>query len=178
MSTQLQRIQKIFRVFYALARAAKILCIVGASVCAVSALCVLTEAQGGQVFGLFGEPVRLFSGAADRKQAVVELAAAAIQLIADAILFALAQSYLKAERADGTPFTEQGAGRLKALGIHCIWIPLVAIVIAEVIAVSQGLPDAGEIGNSSEVITGIILILASGIFRYGAELEQKVRAPE
>lgn len=178
MSTQLQRIQKTFHVFYVLARAAKILCIVGASICAVSAFCILTELQGGHVFGLFGEPIDLFERVADLKQAGIELIAAAIQLTADAVLFALAQSYLKAEQADGTPFTEQGASRLKALGIRCIWIPIVAIVIAEVIAVSQGLSDAGEIGNHSEVITGIVLILVSMIFRYGAELEQKPKIAE
>lgn len=178
MSTQLQRIQKTFRVFYTLTRAAKILCIVGTSICAVSALCILTESQGGQIFSLFGEPINFFERVADLKQAGLELLAATIQLTADAILFGFAQSYLKAEQADGTPFTAQGATRLKSLGIRCIWIPLVAIVIAEVITVSQGVSDAGEIGNHSEVITGIVLILTSGIFRYGAELEQKPQIAE
>lgn len=178
MSTQLQAIQKTFRVFDTLVRIAKTLCIVGASLCAVGALCITVASRGGQVFGLFGEPINVFAGMTDPTRMNAELWAAFIQLVAKAILLALAQNYLKSEQADGTPFTQQGADRLKLLGIRCIWISLVAAILAAVVAALQGAADAGAIGNSTEVITGIVLILTSMIFRYGAELEQKTTVPE
>lgn len=174
-STQLQRIQKAFQVFYTLARAAKVLCIVGASFCAVGVLCMTVARCGGQVFGLFGEPVDMFAGMTDPIRMNAELWAAFIWLMAKAILLALAESYFKMEQADGTPFTEQGADWLKLLGIRCIWISIAAAVLAGVTAALQGAADAGMIGNRTEVITGVVLILASMIFRCGAELEQEKR---
>ena len=48
----------------------------------------------------------------------------------------------------------------------------------QAVAALQGAADAGAIGNSTEVITGIVLILASMIFRYGAQLEQKPQIAE
>ena len=178
MSMQLQRIQKTFRVFYTLTRIAKTLCIVGASFCAAGAACAATMLHGGQVFGLFGEPLEVFTGAVDLKQMYVVLSAVCVQLIGKAILLAFAQSYLKAEQEDGTPFTEQGADRLKLLGIRCIWISIAAVAAAVLIVTLLGAKDGGTIGNRTEVITGIVLILASMIFRYGAELERKPRITE
>lgn len=162
MSTQLQSIQKIVRVFGILVRVAKILCIVGASLCAVGALFITVASQGGQAFG---QPLGITSA---------EMWAAFIQLVSKAILLGLAEIYFRSEQADGTPFTEQGADRLKQLGIRCIWISIVATVLASVVAV-LGAANSGVVGNGTDVITGIVLILISMIFRYGAELEQKLQ---
>ena len=174
----LQRIQKTFQVFYTLVRIAKTLCIVGAVFCAVGALCITVASRGGQVFGLFGEPINVFAGTPDPIRMNAELWAAFIQLVAKAILLALAESYFKMEQADGTPFTEQGADRLKILGIRCIWISIVAVVLVVVIGTLLGATDAGTIGNSTEVITGIVLLLVSMVFRYGAQLEPKPQSAE
>lgn len=170
-SDQLKNVQTMFHVLYTLVRVAKTLCIVGASLCAVSVLCMIVTNHGGRVFGLFGEPVDLLAGVPDGKAAGAELSAACIQLSARAVLLALAQSYLKSEQADGTPFTEQGADRLKLLGIYFIWISIVAAVLAAVAVVLLGAAGAGTMGNRTEVVTGIVLILTSVVFRYGAELE-------
>lgn len=169
----LQTIQKTFRVFQILAKVAKILCIVGAALCAVGALCAVTARSGGRVFSLFGSPLWFFSEDTDLMQACAEMLAAAVMLTANAVLLAFAGSYLKSELADGTPFTESGAEQLKQLGIRCIYIPIIAVVIAAVIAVSQGVQGIDGIGNLPGIVAGVILILASLIFRYGAELEQK-----
>lgn len=175
MSTQLQSIQKTFRVFYTLICVAKTLCIVGVSLCAVGVLCITVASRGEQVFGLLGEPINIFAGMTDPIRMNAELWAAFIQLMEKTILLALAENYFKMEQADGTPFTEQGADRLKRLGIRCIWISVVAAILAAAVATLQGAADAGAIGNSTEVIVGIALILTSMVFRYGAELEQKTQ---
>ena len=71
---------------------------------------------------------------------------------------------------------ETGANLLRKLGIRCIWMPIVAVVIASVITVCLGAERSGDISNFSSLVTGVVLILASLIFRYGAELEQRDRA--
>ena len=49
--------QKIFGIFQILSKIAFIFSIVGASICAVGALCYAAWNNGGQVFSLFGEPI-------------------------------------------------------------------------------------------------------------------------
>ena len=93
-----------------------------------------------------------------------------VVLIANAVLLGLAGYYFKTEQADGTPFTADGAKRVKRLGIHCIWLPIVATVIATVILTCFGADGSVELTNLPGIATGIVLILASLIFRYGAEL--------
>ena len=178
MNTQLQTIQKTFHIFYALTRIAATLCIVGASLCAAGALCITVASRGGQVFGLLGEPIDMFAGMTDPVRMNATLWAACISLVAKAILLVLAQNYLRSEQADGTPFTEQGADRLRTLGIRCIWISVAAAVLAAVVAALQGAADAAAVGNSTEVVTGIVLLLISMIFRYGAQLEQPPQTAE
>ena len=168
-----QSVQKMFRVLQVLAKIAKILCIVGASLCAAGALCAAAWRSGGQVLMLFGEPLWSFAYGADPLQVCAELLAAAIMLTAGAVLLALAGRYLKAELADGTPFTERGAEQLKKLGIRCICIPVTAIAVAASAAALLGVQGIDIISDLPGVITGIVLILISLIFRYGAELEGK-----
>ena len=170
----LKSIQKTFRIFLRLTHAAKILCIVGAVLSGVGALCLITSYYGGHVFDLFGKPVMIFHHDTNWKQQGVELLAASIRMIANCVLLAFAQDYLETEQSDGTPFSMAGAEKLKNLGIRCIWIPIVAIVVVVTVAVWLGEESIGEVGNAFSITTGIALILASIIFRYGAELEQKL----
>lgn len=169
---QLQRIQKTFRVFQILTKIAYVFSIVGAAICAVGALCAFSWYSGGQVFSLFGEPVTIFSSDRAMNEMLAVLLADFVMVTAEAILLSFAGRYLKAEQADGTPFTVTGAEQLKKLGIRCIWLPIVAMVVASVISVSFGVEDIDAVSNLPSVATGIVLILASMIFRYGAALEE------
>lgn len=169
----LQTIQKTFNVFRVIVKVAFILCIIGAAVFAVGALCALTQHFGGTVFSLLGEPLKLFDENADLLQKYTELLSAAITLTADAILLGFTHGYLKAESSDGTPFTESGAKKLKKLGIRFIYIPITAIVVSQAIAILQGVKNIGVTDNLWSIITGIVLIIVSIIFRYGSELEKR-----
>lgn len=64
---------------------------------------------------------------------------------------------------------------LKKLGIRCIWLPIVAVVVVSVIGVCCNAEDVGGYSNLPSIATGIVLILASMIFRYGATLEEKAK---
>lgn len=59
----LQTIQKTFRVFQILAKIAFVFSIVGASICAVGALCAITWYNGGTVFTLLASQYRFLPAA-------------------------------------------------------------------------------------------------------------------
>lgn len=176
----LQTIQKTFRVFQILTKIAMIFSIVGAVICAVGVLCSMTWYlyTGGQVFSLFGEPITFYVGGEDMNQTVAVLFSDLIYLTVEAVLLAFACRYFKIEQAEGTPFTENGANLLKKLGIRCIYMPIVAIVLVSIIMICLGVDRSGDVSNLPSVVTGIILILASLIFRYGSELEERNRNHE
>ena len=169
---QLQMIQKTFHVFEILTKIAYVFSIVGAVFCAVGALCAFSYGSGGQVFSLFGEPITIFSTTKSMSETMAILLADFVMITAEAILLSFAYRYLKAEQAEGTPFTVTGAEQLKKLGIRCIWLPIVSMVVASVIGVSFGVEDLNIGSNLPSLATGIVLILASMIFRYGAALEE------
>ena len=133
---QLETIQKTFRVFQILTKIAFVFSIIGAVTCAVGALCATVWYTGGQVFSLFGEPVTIFSSGRGMNEMLAVLLSDMVMLSVEAILLSFAGKYLKTEQAEGTPFTETGAEQLKMLGIRCIWLPIVAMVVASVIGVS------------------------------------------
>ena len=172
----LQTVRKTFRVFQILTKIAFVFSIAGAFICAVGALCAAVWYNGGQVFSLFGEPVTIFSSGEGLDQALAALLSDLILLATDAVLLGFAGRYFKIEQAEGTPFTENGANLIRKLGIRCIWMPIVAVVIASVITVCLGVESSGDISNLPGLVTGIVLILASLIFRYGAELEEQNRS--
>lgn len=174
----LQTIQNTFRVFQILTKIAFIFSVVGASICALGAACAMTWFNGGHVFSLFGQPIPAFAEGVDLQRAYAVLLSDMVYLTTDAILLGFAGQYFKVEQAESTPFTESGANRIRKLGIRCIWMPIVAVVIASVITVCLGVERGGDVSNLPSVVTGIVLILASLIFRYGAELEGKMAVPK
>ena len=96
-------------------------------------------------------------------------------LMDGATLLAFALHYFRTEQADGTPFTKRGADEIRRLGIRTIVLPLVAAILAATVHGVFHLPaNAGSDWNNAYSLTmGIALILASLVFRYGAELEEK-----
>ena len=172
---QLQTIQKTLHIFEILTKIAYIFSIVGAVFCAVGALCALCYLSGGQVFSLFGEPITIFSTTRTMSETLAIMLADFVMITVEAILLSFALRYLKAEQAAGTPFTEAGADMLKKLGIRCIWMPIVAMVLASVIGVCYNVENIGSDSNLPSLATGVVLIIASMIFRYGAALEEKCR---
>ena len=93
--------------------------------------------------------------------------------LSDGVLLAFALRYFSREQADGTPFTQSGAEQIKRLGIRTIVLPLIAAILAAVFSELFGLTQAAadDWSNLASMSMGIVLILASLIFRYGAELE-------
>ena len=172
----LQTIQKTFRVFQILAKIAFVFSIVGAALCAVGALCSVAGLTGGNNLILFGEPISSHIGSGEINYALAALLSDMVILIGDAILLGFTGRYLALEQAEGTPFSENGANSIRRLGIRYIYIPIVSAVIASAIILTFDVGYKRDISNLPELTGGIVLIIASIIFRYGAELEQKSNA--
>ena len=171
----LQTVQKTFRVFQILAKIAFIFSIVGAAFCAVGALCPVAGLTGGSGLTVFGQPV-MSLGSSSVNYVLAALLSDMVILISDAILLGFTGRYLALEQAEGTPFTENGANTIRRLGIRYIYIPIVTAVIASAIILTFDVEYNSDISNLPELTTGIVLIITSLIFRYGAELEQKSSA--
>ena len=171
----LQTIQKTFRIFQILTKIAMILCFVCAGLAALGMLCAFVWYGGGRVIGADQDVLYALTKTGGLMEMAAVLLADAIAALVDGTLLAFAYRYLKAEQADGTPFTRSGAQEILRLGIRTIVLPLVAAIVIAVLCAAFDLPTnaAGDWGNLPSVATGITLILASLIFRYGAELEEK-----
>lgn len=90
--------------------------------------------------------------------------------------------YFKFELSEGTPFTFEGAKKLKKVGILAIVLPIVVEIVAAVIAVfllanvPEALPatesTSTEITYASSLGTGVMMLIFSLIFKHGAELNE------
>lgn len=86
------------------------------------------------------------------------------------LLLWFAHSYLTHELADGIPFTDSGATELRRLGVLTIVLPLVGLIVRAIPYAAFDVSVPGGSDNASSVILGVVLIIASVVFRYGAEL--------
>ena len=170
----LQIIQKTFRVFQILTKIAMILSFVWAGLAALGLLCGIVWYRGGTVIGADQTLMYALTNTGGLTELTGVLLSDVIFALTDGVLLALAGRYWKAEQADGSPFTKRGAGQIQRLGIRTIVFPLVAAILAAIVSAIFELPlnAGGDWGNLTSISMGIVLILASLVFRYGAELEE------
>ena len=173
----LQTIQKTFGVFKTLTKIGMILSFVWAGLSALGLAFGVIWYNGGSVVGLDQALMLQLTATGGLNEMIAVLVVDTVFALTDGILLAFALRYFKAELADGTPFTKRGADEILHLGIRSIVLPLVASILAAVVCqLFEQLQSAGrDWGNLSSLCTGIALILASIIFRYGAELEEQVK---
>lgn len=169
----LESIQKTYQVFRTLARIAMILSFVWAGITLAGLLCGIAWRTGGHVYGISMENALKLTQTAGLGQMIGTLLADFVFALTDGLLFSFAYRYFKQELADGTPFTTQGADRVKSLGIKTIVMPLVAAILSAVIFECFGLAHPGDRGNGTAVVLGIALILFSLVLRHGAELREE-----
>ena len=116
----LQTVQKTFRVFQILTQIAMILCFVWAGLAALGMLCGAVWYHGGVVVGASQELLYRLTETGGLAEMTGVLLTETIFALTDGILLAFAYRYLKAEQADGTPFTLRGADQVLHLGIRNI----------------------------------------------------------
>lgn len=106
------------------------------------------------------------------------LAAGIVTCICDAVIAKFAKNYFANELADGTPFTLRGAAEMRRLGIICIAVSIGGAIVAEIVrsVIASILPavDTLELGSGSTVGIGIVFIVMSVIFTYGAQIKSQL----
>ena len=169
----LQTIQRIFRVLQVLTKIAMILSFIWAGLAALGLLCGVVWYSGGNVVGVNRELLYSLTVTGGLTEMIGTLLTDTIWALTDGVLLIFALRYFQAEQADGTPFTKHGAEQMKHLGIRTMVLPLVAAILVAIVRELFGLlQNAGaDWSNLNSLTMGIVLILASLIFRYGAELE-------
>ena len=171
----LTTIQKTFKVFMTLSRIAMILSFVWAGFAALGLLCGIVWYTGGTVIGAEQHMLLSLTSTEGLGQMLAVLSSDLLFALVDGKLMLLAYRYFRQEQADGTPFTHGGADQIKRLGIFTIVFPLIAIILSAVFYELQGISHTPDWSNQTSVYMGIVLILASLVFHYGAELEGKER---
>lgn len=170
MTNSLTAIQKCVRVFRVLVRVGLILSIAGA-VFGLAALMLWIRWNTAPATGIpqLDQVMQLI----DRGSYYHTLST----LIADVVgcafggaLLWLFHRYLTHELADGTPFTFSGASELRRLGVVTIVLPLVSLCLQAIPYTVYDLSYPNRMENGTSVLLGVALILASLVFRYGAEL--------
>lgn len=170
MSKNLTIIQKCARVFRILVRVGLILSILGLVFGAAAAL-LWVRWNNMPASGI---------DALDRLMAMVDKGSyfrTLATLITDAVACAIsglllwfAYSYLTHELADDTPFTGSGATELRRLGVLTILLPLASLIMRAIPYAALDVSAPYGLDNASSVVLGVVLIIASVVFRYGAEL--------
>lgn len=171
-------IQKTFKVFKTLSKVAMILAFVACGVALIGLLCGVVWYSGGKVYGADMDSIMRLTETAGLYQMIGALLSDAVFALTDGLLFLFAWKYFRAEEEEGTPFTHAGADQIRSLGIKTIVMPLVAAVISAVIYGCFDMIGSGDWSNAFSVVLGIVLILASLVFHYGADLEMRGKAHE
>ena len=176
----LHTIQVFAKIGRIVSRIIYIFCIVGVVGCGIGFAAALTWSAASDVaFTIGGREIVLhgFRAAGETVEPGTIWAAAlcgGILCIGEMILAKSAVRYFTRELSAGTPFTPDGAKELMHLGIKTIVIPIVSTVLAGVAyqvicRLFTGVMDL-DLDNFASVGLGVMLIVASLLCRYGAEI--------
>ena len=168
MSKNLTMIQKCARVFRVFVRVGMILSIAG-SVFGLAATVLWVRWNNAPADGVTQlDQLMQLVQQGDYYQTLAALIADTIACAFGAVLLSFALSYLTRELSDGTPFVDDTALQLRRLGV----LTIVSVVLQMVPYAVFDLSAPDRLDNADSVILGVVLILASLVFRYGAELAQ------
>ena len=175
MEKSLRTIQKLSKLGRILSRIILIFCIVGAAFCLIG-----LTGWGGSTLVRFAD-VKINGVVPESAGAALaafraSMAGGLVSLVFEILLAGSAARYFRSELADGTPFTLRGADEMKRLGIRAIVLPLLGSLGSELVsylvAKNLGIDLKPELHASVSLTMGILFLVESVIFRYGAQREQ------
>ncbi len=161
-------VRKIFKVLYIISIVLTVLmavAVAGAMLAAVVMLTVpsLEDMLSGIVIGIpEGEEI-------DAIELALTAFAGAVVTAGEFVIMLFAMRYLKRVNSVGTPFTYVGASELLRLGVIAITVPFGTSFISGFILIFANIGTNVE--TSADITFGIILLLLSYVFKYGAALE-------
>lgn len=152
-----------------------ILSFIWAGLTTIGLLCGVAWYNGGMVIGPNQETLFNLTMTGSLNQMMGILLSELVFALTEGILYLFAYRYFRQEQQDGTPFTHKGAEQIKRLGIRTIVLPLIAVILSAVFYEIFHLQQTAmqDWGNLTGISMGILLILVSLVFRYGADLEEK-----
>lgn len=169
----IQILAKIGKVF---SKIVFVFCIVGFCLCIAG---IVSLALGAEAFKIGSVTITSIIEKNAEMNVPTLYAAMAIGILfcaAEAVLCKFAERYFKNELADGTPFTQRGAGELFRLGILTIVLPLAVVIVCAIgVSVAQNiLPEIAKVstGDFASVGLGVVMLILSLFCQYGAELRE------
>ena len=173
----LETIQKLSRLGKVLSKIVFIFSLIGAIGCAAGFVSMALLPESFQLGSVTIQGLVDLTDEVNPNEVYSAMAVGMITFTAEAILAKLAERYFHRELEAGTPFTFAGAKELKRLGVCAIVIPIAALVAAEIVhnLMQQFLTGIGslDLAESGSVGLGIMMIVASLLCKYGAELTQQ-----
>lgn len=176
-------LQKIAKIGKILSKVAFVFSVIGICGCIVGILSNVTES--GKIFKIGGVTIHsLLSefGAYNVKSISAMLIAWLIICVGEAVLSKFSEIYFRNTLTEGTPFTQEGAGELRRLGIMTIVIPTGCMVSAEIVqGIMTGFMNVItdvrldlNFDNEASVALGIMFIIGSFLCGYGAEMKEDI----
>lgn len=164
--TNIEIIQTISKVLGIISKVVMILCFVGI------VLCIVGTAALSTISVLGSDVVDSIEESSGRRMSMLigGCINGVILCISQYLIAKFSLNYFLMEQQAGTPFTMEGAKSFRSLGIANIVIPFVAVLICAIVGAITGCRTFDiEIGMG----TGIVMVLISFVFAYGAELSEK-----
>lgn len=163
--------------------------VISVIVLAFSIICLICCVLGGVIFITMGDEVveteegektlieSFFSEETPTVEALYYLLAVGIVAsIIEIVLSDRAKKYFKFELKEGTPFTLEGAKKLKNFGVLAVVLPLVAgvavFVIDVLLVLSRADLNLGTVSFAGSIGTGIFALVMALVFKHGAELNE------
>lgn len=180
MSRSLHVIQTTAKVTHIVCRVLRVLAIIG-TIGSLVGFVLLLALQG---VSIGGETV---AAIVERKEgvpigaAIVSCLTGAVSSAAAFLVLHVAIPYLSEELADGTPFTASGALHMRKLGIVATVVPLCRETLNGILsAIFTLIYPAADIvyGGGADIGGGLLLILLSFVFAYGAERDALIKEEE
>ena len=162
------------RVLAVIVRVVMILSFVGGGLLAITGIVCLCAEKFTLADGL--QRLLVDVGEFSNLEVGLALLADAVLLLADGIMMVFAVMYFHTELKDGTPFTLAGAIRVRRMGIARIAATIVADVVCSLLSDFVDSNLLYSIESVGGLFFGVALILASLIFRHGAELQAQITA--
>ena len=175
MSKSLHTIQVLAKTGKILSKIVFICCLVGGIGCCVG-LAALLGLQGLVIGGVDVTGLIVERGDTPMSTLLFACVSGFIACAAECVLSKFAEHYFRHELEAGTPFTLAGARQIRRLGILTIALPVGALILQQIVygvfRVFDPMTQQWEPGNMLSVGMGILFLVASVIFQYGAELTQ------
>lgn len=178
----LKTIQIISKFAMIMSKFVRICCIVGLCGCGVGVLALVV---GGNTVKIGGVTLHSLLDTQANVSLGTILAAISVGVFlcaGELVVAKLSETYFRHELEAGTPFTHDGAMELRMLGVHMIWVPIVAMVCAKVaqtiFAKTMENVQTVSLSNGGSVAAGIALIVVSILCEYGAEISAREKADD